>query len=71
VRKAIRRKPRSIRCCVAVCPACSLSSIATRRFENGKLAAERVLAALNSSVVSRAEQIDLAFALITRESTAI
>ncbi|MBY3134646.1 LacI family DNA-binding transcriptional regulator [Rhizobium laguerreae] len=55
----------------AACAAPSLSSIATRRFETGKLAAERVLAALNSSVVSRAEQIDLGFALIPRESTAI
>ena len=55
----------------AACAAPSLSSIATRRFETGKLAAERVLAALNSSAASKAEQIDLGYALISRESTEI
>ncbi|MEB3043751.1 LacI family DNA-binding transcriptional regulator [Rhizobium mulingense] len=55
----------------AACAAPSLSSIATRRFETGKLAAERVLAALNSSRTPAAEQIDLGYTLIARESTAV
>ncbi|MBX5142160.1 GntR family transcriptional regulator [Rhizobium sp. L9] len=55
----------------AACAAPSLSSVVTRRFETGKLAAEKVLAALTSSAVFKGEQIDLGYALIPRESTAI
>ncbi|MBX5217749.1 MULTISPECIES: LacI family DNA-binding transcriptional regulator [unclassified Rhizobium] len=54
----------------AACAAPSLSSVLTRRFETGKLAAEKVLTALTSSVASKGQQIDLGYALIPRESTA-
>jgi LacI family gluconate utilization system Gnt-I transcriptional repressor len=53
----------------AACAAPSLSSIATRRYETGKLAAERILSALDASVIPSIEQIDLGFALMAREST--
>ncbi|AGS21634.1 LacI family transcription regulator GntR [Rhizobium etli] len=55
----------------AACAAPSLSSVVTRRFETGKLAAEKVLAALASSARSKSQQIDLGYALIPRESTAV
>jgi LacI family transcriptional regulator, gluconate utilization system Gnt-I transcriptional repressor len=55
----------------SACASPSLSSIATRRFETGKLAAERVLAALESTSRAPPNQIDLGFELIARESTGI
>lgn len=54
----------------AACASPSLSSIATRRYETGKLAAEKVLASLNASTKSGVEKFDLGFALVPRESTA-
>lgn len=53
----------------AACASPSLSSIASRRYETGRLAAEKVLAAVNASAAHGAEQIDLGFKLIAREST--
>ena len=53
----------------AACVSPSLSSIATRRYETGKLAAEKVLSALEAGAKLDAEQIDLGFALLPREST--
>jgi LacI family transcriptional regulator, gluconate utilization system Gnt-I transcriptional repressor len=53
----------------AACAAPSLSSVATRRYETGKLAAEKVLAALAASARPATEQVDLGFALLPREST--
>ncbi|MEF0864020.1 MULTISPECIES: LacI family DNA-binding transcriptional regulator [Rhizobium] len=53
----------------AACVSPSLSSIATRRYETGKLAAEKVLAALEAGAKPDMEQTDLGFALLPREST--
>ena len=53
----------------SACVAPSLSSIATRRYETGKLAAERVLAALETTNKAGAEQVNLGFDLMSREST--
>ncbi|WP_028749216.1 LacI family DNA-binding transcriptional regulator [Rhizobium mesoamericanum] len=53
----------------AACAAPSLSSIATRRYETGRLAAGKVLLALDASTRSGIEQIDMGFTLIAREST--
>ncbi len=53
----------------SACASPSLSSIVTRRFETGKLAAEKVLAALNSTSRHPPSQIDLGFEVIAREST--
>ena len=46
-------------------------SFVTRRFETGKLAAEKVLAALDSTGRQPPNQIDLGFEVIARESTGI
>ena len=53
----------------SACASPSLSSIMTRRFETGKLAAEKVLLALNSTSRQPPNQIDLGFEVIAREST--
>ncbi|MBB3443566.1 LacI family DNA-binding transcriptional regulator [Rhizobium sp. BK379] len=53
----------------SACASPSLSSIMTRRFETGKLAAEKVLSALNSTSRQPPYQIDLGFEVIAREST--
>jgi LacI family gluconate utilization system Gnt-I transcriptional repressor len=53
----------------AACAAPSLSSVATRRYETGQLAAEKVLASLNASRKPAVEQIDLGFNLVPRQST--
>jgi LacI family gluconate utilization system Gnt-I transcriptional repressor len=53
----------------AACASPSLSSIASRRYETGRLAAEKVLAAIDASTRQRAEQIDLGFEVKAREST--
>ena len=53
----------------SACASPSLSSIVTRRFETGKLAAEKVLSALNSTSRQPPNQIDLGFEVIAREST--
>jgi LacI family gluconate utilization system Gnt-I transcriptional repressor len=53
----------------SACASPSLSSIMTRRFETGKLAAEKVLSALNSTSRQPPNQIDLGFEVIAREST--
>ncbi|TCL68142.1 LacI family DNA-binding transcriptional regulator [Rhizobium sp. BK251] len=53
----------------AACASPSLSSIATRRYETGKLAAKKVLAAIEASAKPADEQIDLGFGLVVREST--
>jgi LacI family gluconate utilization system Gnt-I transcriptional repressor len=53
----------------SACAAPSLSSIATRRYETGRLAAEKVLLALDAATKSGPEQIDMGFALVVREST--
>jgi len=55
----------------AACLSPSLSSVATRRYETGQLAAQRLIVALKSGKPLRREQIDLGFALIPRESTAV
>ena len=55
----------------AACLSPSLSSVATRRYETGKLAAQRLIEALKGGAPLRREQIDLGFELIPRESTAI
>jgi LacI family gluconate utilization system Gnt-I transcriptional repressor len=55
----------------SACASPSLSSIVTRRFETGKLAAEKVLAALDSTGRQPPNQIDLGFEVIARESTGI
>jgi len=54
----------------AACVSPSLSSVATRRYETGRLAAQRLLAALASGKALPRERIDLGFALMPRESTA-
>ncbi|OWV83214.1 LacI family DNA-binding transcriptional regulator [Rhizobium sp. R693] len=54
----------------AACAAPSLSSVATRRYETGVLAAKKVLAALDGSTSHLIEKIDMGFALVERESTA-
>lgn len=54
------------------CPAYaspSLSTIATYRYETGRLAAEKVIAALRGAHGSEACRIDTGFALVEREST--
>ncbi len=53
----------------SACAAPSLSSIATRRYETGKLAAEKVLLALDAFTKTGIEQIDMGFSLVVREST--
>ncbi len=53
----------------SACAAPSLSSIATRRYETGRLAAEKVLLALDAATRSGPERIDMGFALVVREST--
>ncbi|SEI09981.1 transcriptional regulator, LacI family [Rhizobium tibeticum] len=53
----------------SACAAPSLSSVATRRYETGKLAAEKVLLALDASTRQSIEQINMGFALVQREST--
>jgi LacI family gluconate utilization system Gnt-I transcriptional repressor len=53
----------------AACASPSLSSVATRRYETGKLAAEKVLSSLSTSSRSAVEQHDLGFTLVPREST--
>jgi len=55
----------------AACLSPSLSSVATRRYETGELAAQRLIEALKGGKPLRREQIDLGFELIPRESTAI
>ena len=55
----------------AACLSPSLSSVATRRFETGQLAAEKLIEALQSGKPLPRQQIDLGFALIPRESTAL
>ena len=55
----------------AACLSPSLSSVATRRYETGKLAAQRLIEALKDDKPLRRERIDLGFELIPRESTAI
>mgnify|MGYP000193872664 CR=1 FL=1 len=47
----------------------SLSTIATYRYETGRLAAEKVIAALQGAHGSEACRIDTGFALVEREST--
>jgi LacI family gluconate utilization system Gnt-I transcriptional repressor len=54
----------------AACLSPSLSSVATRRYETGQLAAQKLIEALKGDKPLRREQIDLGFALIPRESTA-
>lgn len=53
----------------AACASPSLSSIASRRYETGKLAAEKVLAAIHASARPAVERIDLGFEVKAREST--
>jgi LacI family transcriptional regulator, gluconate utilization system Gnt-I transcriptional repressor len=53
----------------AACASPSLSSVATRRYETGRLAAEKVLSSLSASTRSAVEQHDLGFSLVPREST--
>jgi LacI family gluconate utilization system Gnt-I transcriptional repressor len=53
----------------AACASPSLSSVATRRYETGKLAAEKILASLDASTRSGIEKIDLGFSLVPRQST--
>ena len=53
----------------AACLSPSLSSVATRRYETGQLAAQRLIGALKGDKPLRREQIDLGFELIPREST--
>ena len=55
----------------AACLSPSLSSVATRQYETGKLAAQRLIEALKDDEASRREQIGLGFDVIPRESTAI
>ena len=55
----------------AACLSPSLSSVATRRFETGRLAAQKLIEALNGGRPMASEQIDLGFELIARESTAV
>ncbi|OWW04788.1 GntR family transcriptional regulator [Rhizobium sp. R72] len=55
----------------SACAAPSLSSIATRRYETGMLAAEKVLTALDASTRQGVHQINLGFALVPRESTSV
>ncbi|RDJ05838.1 LacI family DNA-binding transcriptional regulator [Rhizobium grahamii] len=56
----------------AACAAPSLSSVATRRYETGMLAADKVLAALDGSNRNvEIQQIDMGFSLVVRESTAV
>ena len=55
----------------AACLSPSLSSVATRRFETGRLAAQKLIEALNGGRPMAGEQIDLGFELIARESTAV
>jgi LacI family gluconate utilization system Gnt-I transcriptional repressor len=55
----------------AACLSPSLSSVATRRYETGQLAARRLIEALKGDKPLRREQIDLGFELIPRESTTI
>ena len=55
----------------AACLSPSLSSIATRRYETGQLAAQKLIGALNGGKPLQREQIDLGFELVPRESTAL
>ena len=55
----------------AACLSPSLSSVATRRYETGQLAAQKLIGTLKGDKLLRREQIDLGFELIPRESTAI
>jgi LacI family gluconate utilization system Gnt-I transcriptional repressor len=49
----------------------SLSSVATRQYETGRLAAQSLIDALKNNKASRREQIDLGFDVIPRDTTAI
>jgi LacI family gluconate utilization system Gnt-I transcriptional repressor len=53
----------------AACASPSLSSIASRRYETGRLAAEKVLSAIQASTRPGGERIDLGFEVKVREST--
>jgi len=53
----------------AACASPSLSSVASRRYETGRLAAEKVLFAINAIAGQGVERIDLGFELVAREST--
>ncbi|NLS20528.1 LacI family DNA-binding transcriptional regulator [Rhizobium sp. P40RR-XXII] len=53
----------------AACASPSLSSIASRRYETGRLAAEKVLSAIHANTRHSREQIDLGFEVKLREST--
>ncbi|TCR72674.1 LacI family DNA-binding transcriptional regulator [Rhizobium sp. BK376] len=53
----------------AACASPSLSSIASRRYETGRLAAEKVLSAIQASSRPGGERIDLGFEVKVREST--
>jgi LacI family gluconate utilization system Gnt-I transcriptional repressor len=55
----------------AACLSPSLSSIATRRYETGQLAAQKLIGALKGGKPLPREQIDLGFELVPRESTAL
>jgi LacI family gluconate utilization system Gnt-I transcriptional repressor len=55
----------------AACLSPSLSSVATRRYETGQLAAQKLIEALKGGKPLRREQIDLGFELIPRESTVV
>ena len=54
----------------AACLSPSLTTIATHRYETGRLAGERLVAAIVGGKGLKPEQIDLGFALIPRDSTA-
>ena len=49
----------------------SLSSVATRRYELGKLAAESVLGMLSSGTIARKQAIDLGYEIKARQSTSV
>jgi len=53
----------------AACLSPSLSSVKTRRYETGRLAAERLVEALKGGKTFARERIDLGFTLAPREST--
>jgi LacI family gluconate utilization system Gnt-I transcriptional repressor len=53
----------------AQCLSPGLTTVATRRYETGRLAAEKLVAALTGGVMLRPERIDLGYELIGREST--
>lgn len=55
----------------AACLSPSLSSVGTRRYETGRLAAEQLAEALNGGKALGRRQIDLGFTLTPRESTAV